>query len=172
MANKTIKPSDKVRVYKNMVGGITYRLGGNIDEVWSDYIEYKDLTIEKIKEMFSFGMFPLFNKNELLIKDSDIREHLELSLLEEDVLDREKVRELISEKKYDEIEEVIQTCNENELEIIVDEVVNGDTTDRNIIGLVEDYTDLTDLQDVVEEKKVTTPKQTENNKEIKRKKKK
>ena len=171
MASKTIKSTDKVRVYKNMVGGITYKLSGNIDELWSDYIEYKDLTVEKIKEMFSFGMYPLFNKNELLIKDEDIRKYLELPPLE-DILDREKIKELISEKNYDEIEEAIQTCNDNELEIIVDEVINGETTDRNIIGLVEDYTDLTDLQDVIEEKKVTTPKQSEGNKTIQREKKK
>lgn len=172
MAEK-IKDSKKVRVYKNIVGNITYKLGSNIDEIWNDNVEYKDLTLEKIKEMFSFGMFPAFEKNLLLIKDENIRDYLELPILIDDVLDKTLIKELIESKNYDKIEEVMVTCEENELDMIVDEVINGETTDRNIVGLVEDYTELTDLQDVIEEKKATNkPVTTENNKTIKREKKK
>ena len=90
MATKKIKSSDKVRVYKNIVGSLSYRLRG-IFVFWERNLEYKDMQIADIEELIgNADIYRLFDKNQLLIKDEEIREYLRLKSLDNDYLDTEK----------------------------------------------------------------------------------
>lgn len=171
MATKKIKSSDKVRVYKNIIGSLSYRLRG-IFVFWERNLEYKDMQIEDIEELIgNADIYRLFDKNQLLIKDEEIREYLRLKSLDNDYLDTEKIKEILTDGDSKKLEEIVETCEDSELDLIVDTVVKEKVKDRNMLGVIEDYTNL-DLTEDILNNVDTVNKSKKTNKPIKRTKKK
>lgn len=170
MATKKIKSSDKVRVYKNIVGSLSYRLRG-IFVFWERNLEYKDMQIADIEELIgNADIYRLFDKNQLLIKDEEIREYLRLKSLDNDYLDTEKIKEILTDGDSKKLEEVVETCEDSELELIVDTAVKEKVKDRNVLGVIEDYTGLDLTEDILNN--VDDVEKSESDKPIKRTKKK
>lgn len=171
MATKKIKSSDKVRVYKNIIGSLSYRLRG-IFVFWERNLEYKDMQIADIEELIgNADIYRLFDKNQLLIKDEEIREYLRLKSLDNDYLDTEKIKEILTDGDSKKLEEIVETCEDSELDLIVDTVVKEKVKDRNMLGVIEDYTNL-DLTEDILNNVDTVNKSKKTNKPIKRTKKK
>ena len=146
---KSIKPSEKVRVYKNIVGSLSYRLRG-IFVFWEETVEYKDMQIADIEEMLGHAdLYRIFDKNKLLIKDEEIREYLKLEPLDDEYLDSKKIKELLNDGDSKKLEEVVETCEDSELELIVDTAVKERVKDRNVLGVLEDYTGLDLTEDIL-----------------------
>lgn len=146
---KTIKPSEKVRVYKNIVGSLSLSIKG-FPTYWEENIEYKDFTIADLEDLLGNQTINyVFDKNRLLIKDEEIREYLRLSPLNDDYLDTEKIKELLHEGDSKKLEEVVETCEDSELDMIVDTAVKERIDDRNVLGVLEDYTGLPLTEDIV-----------------------
>lgn len=170
MATKKIKSTDKVRVYKNIVGSLSYRLRG-IFIFWEKNLEYKDMQIADIEELIgNADIYRLFDKNQLLIKDEEIREYLRLKPLDDDCLDTEKIKEILTDGDSKKLEEIIETCEDSELELIVDTIVKEKVKDRNMLGVIEDYTNLNLTEDMLNN--IDNVKKSESDKPIKRTKKK
>ena len=170
MATKKIKSSDKVRVYKNIVGSLSYRLRG-IFVFWERNLEYKDMQIADIEELIgNADIYRLFDKNQLLIKDEEIREYLRLKSLDNDYLDTEKIKEILTDGDSKKLEEIVETCEDSELDLIVDTVVKEKVKDRNMLGVIEDYTNLDLTEDMLNN--IDNVEKSESDKPIKRTKKK
>lgn len=170
MATKKIKSSDKVRVYKNIVGSLSYRLRG-IFVFWERNLEYKDMQIADIEELIgNADIYRLFDKNQLLIKDEEIREYLRLKSLDNDYLDTEKIKEILTDGDSKKLEEIVETCEDSELDLIVDTVVKEKVKDRNMLGVIEDYTNLDLTEDVLNN--IDNVEKSESDKPVKRTKKK
>jgi len=170
MATKKIKSSDKVRVYKNIVGSLSYRLRG-IFVFWERNLEYKDMQIADIEELIgNADIYRLFDKNQLLIKDEEIREYLRLKSLDNDYLDTEKIKEILTDGDSKKLEEIVETCEDSELDLIVDTVVKEKVKDRNMLGVIEDYTNLDLTEDVLNN--IDNVEMTKSDKPVKRTKKK
>ena len=170
MATKKIKSTDKVRVYKNIVGSLSYRLRG-IFIFWEKNLEYKDMQIADIEELIgNADIYRLFDKNQLLIKDEEIREYLRLKPLDDDCLDTEKIKEILTDGDSKKLEEIIETCEDSELELIVDTIVKEKVKDRNMLGVIEDYTNLNLTEDMLNN--IDNVEKSESDKPIKRTKKK
>lgn len=146
---KTIKSSDKVRVYKNIVGSLSYRLRG-IFVFWEETVEYKDMLIGDIEEMLGHAdLYRMFDKNKLLIKDEGVREYLRLEPLSDDYLDSGKIKELLTDGDSRKLEEIVEVCEDSELEMIVETAVKEKVKDRNVLGVIEDYTGLDLTEDIL-----------------------
>lgn len=170
MATKKIKSSDKVRVYKNIVGSLSYRLRG-IFVFWERNLEYKDMQIADIEELIgNADIYRLFDKNQLLIKDEEIREYLRLKSLDNDYLDTEKIKEILTDGDSKKLEEIVETCEDSELDLIVDTVVKEKVKDRNMLGVIEDYTNLDLTEDMLNN--IDNIEMTKSDKPVKRTKKK
>lgn len=170
MATKKIKSSDKVRVYKNIIGSLSYRLRG-IFVFWERNLEYKDMQIADIEELIgNADIYRLFDKNQLLIKDEEIREYLRLKSLDNDYLDTEKIKEILTDGDSKKLEEIVETCEDSELDLIVDTVVKEKVKDRNMLGVIEDYTNLDLTEDVLNN--IDNVEMTKSDKPVKRTKKK
>jgi len=170
MATKKIKSTDKVRVYKNIVGSLSYRLRG-IFIFWEKNLEYKDMQIADIEELIgNADIYRLFDKNQLLIKDEEIREYLRLKPLDDDYLDTEKIKEILTDGDSKKLEEIIEICEDSELELIVDTIVKEKVKDRNMLGVIEDYTNLNLTEDMLNN--IDNVEKSESDKPIKRTKKK
>lgn len=170
MATKKIKSSDKVRVYKNIVGSLSYRLRG-IFVFWERNLEYKDMQIADIEELIgNADIYRLFDKNQLLIKDEEIREYLRLKSLDNDYLDTEKIKEILTDGDSKKLEEIVETCEDSELDLIVDTVVKEKVKDRNMLGVIEDYTNLDLTEDMLNN--IDNVEMTKSDKFVKRTKKK
>lgn len=167
---KIIKSTDKVRVFKNIVGSLSYAFRNSIRS-WDEKIGYKDMIISDVEEMLGQSdLYAMFNKNQLLIKDESIREFLKLDPLNNDYLDSDKIKDLLALKDAQKLEEVIETCEDSELEMIVDTAVKEKVNDRNVLGVLEDYTGLELTEDLLNNNEESKPDDTE--KPVKRTKKK
>lgn len=168
---KTIKSSDKVRVYKNIVGSLSLSIKG-FPSYWEENLEYKDFTIADLEDLLGNQTLNyVFDKNKLLIKDEQVREYLRLSPLNDDYLDVEKIKELLLEGDSRKLEEVVETCEDSELDMIVDTAVKERIDDRNVLGVLEDYTGLPLTEDILNNVE-SVEKQEKSDKPIKRTKKK
>jgi hypothetical protein len=169
--NTTINDTDKVRVYKNMVGSISYRLRG-IFVFWDEKTEYKDMYVTDIKEMLGQSdLYVMFDRNKLLIKDEKAREELRIRPLNENYLDSEKIKELLNSNNANKVEKVVESCEDNELDMMVEIAVKEKIKDRNVIGILEDYTGLDLADDILHSEDNNSENNAENPKPKRTKKK-
>ncbi len=170
MANKTVKPNDLVRVYKNMVGGLGFSSANGTSKHWEDSREFYDFIFSDLEYFVSNNLNKFF-RNELIIKDEIYRQALNLPILDE-YLDKSKIKEILNSNDYGEIDNMVATSTDSELEIITDTVIKEGTTDRNVLQIIESYTGIEDMQDIADESKVdnNTNKQEDNDKPTRRQK--
>ena len=129
------------------------------------------MQIADIEELIgNADIYRLFDKNQLLIKDEEIREYLRLKSLDNDYLDTEKIKEILTDSDSKKLEEIVETCEDSELDLIVDTVVKEKVKDRNVLGVIEDYTGLDLTEDILNN--VDDVEKSESDKPIKRTKKK
>ena len=68
------------------------------------------------------------------------------------------------------LEEIVETCEDSELDLIVDTVVKEKVKDRNMLGVIEDYTNLDLTEDMLNN--IDNIEMTKSDKPVKRTKKK
>lgn len=145
---KKIKASDKVRVFKNMIGSCNFSAKG-FPLFWEENLEYKDIMLSDLEDALGSQVIgSIFEKNKFLIKDEEAREYLRLSPLGNDYLDSDKIKELLKSGDSRKVEEVVETCEDSELDMIVETAVKEKIKDRNVLGVLEDYTGLPLTEDI------------------------
>lgn len=171
MTTKKMKASDKVRVFKNMIGSCSFSAKG-FPSYWEENLEYKDIMLSDLEDALGSQIInSIFEKNKFLIKDEEAREFLRLSPLGNDYLDSYKIKELLKSSDSRKVEEVVESCEDSELDMIVETAVKEKIKDKNVLGVLEDYTGLPlteDIQNNVD----TVEKSDTSDKTIKRTKKK
>ena len=159
MATKKDMINDKtyIKVYKNMVGSLSYLFDGR-EKFWDDSTEYKNLEAREIQDILatSDGM-RLFEQNMLIIKENENREYFGLAPILDEILDANKIKEILLSGDVNKIEDVVSTSTDNELDLIVDVAIKEKLQDRNAIKVVEDYTGLELTEDLAELAKVEKP---------------
>lgn len=160
MAREKITDNTYVKVIKNMVGGFSYDYR-NINKLWRDSEEHKKLEVRELNEiMATNGGRKMFENDELLIVESNFREHFGLEPLSEYVLTYEKIKEIYTTNDIELLEEKIKYCTDNEMEIFLDVAKDIKLDNRNAIKILEDYNGV-DLQYLVELSKIEPKKTTE-----------
>ena len=145
---KKIKASDKVRVFKNLIGSCSFSAKG-FPSYWEENLEYKDIMLSDLEDALGSQVInSIFEKNKFLIKDEEAREFLRLSPLGDDYLDSDKIKELLNSKDSNKVEEIVESCEDSELDMIVETAVKEKIKDKNILGILEDYTGLPLIEDI------------------------
>ena len=152
--------------YPSSVGYTTERGVSKIFPIGSS----KRISVEELLEVVnSIGGRTLLVDNILLVKESDVREFLGLSPLDEYNPDSNKIKELFQTVTNDEFEEILQYCSNTTLEKIVTLAVNTSLGDLTKIGLIKKYSGK-DISEIIKENmeadKTTAP--SIDNKPIKR----
>lgn len=165
MAREKITDNTYVKVVKNMVGGFSYDYR-NINKLWKDSEGYKKLEVRELNEMMATnGGRQMFENDELLIVESNIREYFGLDPLDEYVLTYDKIKEIYATNDTDLLEEKVKICTDNEMEIFLDVAKDIKLSNRNSVKVLEDYFEI-DLQYLVELSKTETPKVKQEEKEV------
>ena len=83
-----------------------------------------------------------------------------------------KIKDLFNKGDVKELEEIIEVCEDSELEMMVDTAVKEKVKDRNVLGVLEDYTGLPlseDINNNLDEAVVNTEKSDKTTKRSKKK---
>lgn len=144
----------KVEVWNNSMGRVSFIL----DEkkyLWDKSGGKKIVALEVLKELVNItGGYTLLNE-ELLIKDTSIREELGLPVSQGQMLDGKGITELLS-KSSGEIEAVLSDSNSAVLEKVAAEAIKLKISDLDKMDVIEKYSGvdvLTAVKELKEEGK-------------------
>lgn len=133
--------------YKNSVG---YKLD-RVSRTWGPNT-VKKIKIDELYELVNIkgGRF-LLDENMLLIKDSKVREILNLKPLDQYNPDLEKIENLLKESSNADLEEVLQYCSETTLEKIVQKCIDIPIENLTKAKMVHSYSG-TDVISIIKER--------------------
>lgn len=144
MTVRKLTDNTSVNVYNNTTYDIGYYVEGIKRREWT----YGANPIIKIplgeieNALGDVGCYNMYTRNKLLIKDTDVREHLGLPPLD-DVINYDDVKEMLSGKNVSAIEETLKNAKEihdmRVLEMVADLAIELRVGDLTILSMIKEY---------------------------------
>lgn len=149
--NKQIQDDTIVEVINNHGSSISYSTD-KVTRTWQVVGETKKIRFIELQEACNArGGKVLFSEGALLIKDSEVRERLDLPALDKYVLDTKEMEALLKNRDLSEIEEFLQYSSNMLLKTFVDVAISLPIADMNISNLIKKYSG-TDVALAIEER--------------------
>jgi len=120
---KELNEKTLIEVFNDNTCNTGYVLQDGKTRIWErspNFIAMKKVPLGELEEaMNSKGARSLFMDNRLLIKDNQVREHLDLPVLDKYNPTLEEIKEILKEESSERLEEVLQYCTDSTLNKIV-----------------------------------------------------
>ena len=150
MYNK-INDNTLFEVWNNHRSSVGYIIGG-VSNVWHTPGLMKKVKMDEVRNAFNqIGGRKLITQGALLIKDSNVRAELGLPELDEYLLDRDQMKDLLINGDLNNIEDFLQYCSNMLLTTFTQIAIELPIQDMNIARLITKYAG-TDVLNVIEER--------------------
>ena len=179
---KELNEKTLIEVFNDNTCNTGYVLQNGKTRVWErdpNFITMKKVPLGELEEaMSSRGARQLLMDNKLLIKDSQVREHLDLPVLDKYNPTLEEIKEILKEESSERLEEVLQYCNDSTLDKVVEVSIEMPIRNLTKAELISQYsgTNILDAiklgqEDEAESKKENTKKESPTDEKPRRRKK-
>ncbi|MEG0086863.1 MAG: hypothetical protein RR817_10350 [Niameybacter sp.] len=137
----------KIKVYNYSGHGVSHKPADSLAFIrWNILPHMSECVIEMDEEKLiseietNIGFRRMFDAATLVIKDKAIREKYNMEELDEYVLDKNQVEEVVFEGAIERLEDVLQYAPDTVLDTVVEVCMKRELKDRSKLKMIKEYT--------------------------------